>query len=349
VVDEIGLVKLSGDGRRLAYAARVGKQWTVVVVGLAAPADGIDLPAGPPPAADAKPDAKLDDAVKVDPARAYDQITSIVFSPDNAKVLWVARVARKMSIIQDGALVKEGDAIAGLFFLKDGVLGYVTGKWVTKPPQTKPVPEYQIVIGDKTSEGFDWLDPNPVLGGVAHSAFRVKRGDKFAYLIDGTLTAWYGYVSPLLYSQDGAHYVFTARQPAAFEVVRDGRVIGTYPAMQAAVMSQDGTRIAVATLAGGRWTVAIDGAVVGTHEEVAGLKFSPDGTHLCYGAKVGGLWSVGVDGVAGATYERLLGFITMDDGGPQGTASAMGFIAPRSIRYYGWKGGKAYLVEETLP
>jgi Tol biopolymer transport system component len=258
---------LSPDGKRVAYAANIGKKWLVVVDGKAGPeVDGGKFSA--PPGLSFSPDGKRfaytaktgnQWSVVVDgqAGASYDGIgpDSLVFSPDSSRVAYIARTGKRMVSVIDGRPSAEYEEIRGLVFSPDS---------------------QHVAYGER--QGGKWsvvLDGQP---DVAYDNLMYANRDPF---IKQELGA------RLVFSADSKHLAYGALRRGKWVMVVDGKEGEEHDeiGIGSPAFSPDGKRTAYSVRTGswvsvrtgpasGLWSVIVDG------KEVAGPRLG----NLCAGA-----------------------------------------------------------------
>ena len=210
-------VKFSPDGKHVVYAARRGKQWTVVMDGQpSAEYNGIfDLDFSPDckgvtyiaarKRESASPSgARFSWTVVIDgkPSPEYDEILDLRFSPDGKRVAYAAMQDKKWSVIVDGQAGTKYDEILGPKHLYEHTL-------------LKPA-----ALGMISSIEFS-PDGQRVLYGA-------KTDNKWVAVVDGKASAEYDNISYPLFSPDGQHVAYFAGTSRMWSMIVDGQASTQY-------------------------------------------------------------------------------------------------------------------------
>lgn len=282
--DQISTVPpvLSADGKRMAYAARKGAQWFMVVDGKEyGPYTGF-------------PTFQHGQSSNNQPVEF--QMTPhwpIVFSPDSKHVAFIALKGNQSVAVEDGKeITSQGliDGVTSLFFSKQG-------------------DHLVCVLRDTPATASIVLDGviGPKYGGVARPQFSddghhllyvaTKTPGKYTLVVDGKegpLYDWVGTDNPganVLISSDGAHIAYVARQSKAqggnSVVVMDGKEA---PNADRVWMSPDGKNFTYLTrqkaVGQERVTIVINGKPGLEYNVFDDLRLAPDG-HPIYTVRGG--------------------------------------------------------------
>jgi hypothetical protein len=293
---ESGLV-FSPDGKRVAYAARNGTRWVVVV-------DGVE--------------GKEMDAFSRYGSIGKEEILP-VFSPDSKRVAHVAKRAGKCVVVVDGEEGKEYEGARAPVFSPDSkrvaywacLGGKLIPKWVVVVDGVEGK-EYGLV-----SDTTQMVTSPPLFSPNSQCvAYHAQRGGKPLIVVDGVETKQYcGIVrDTLTFSPDSKHVAYGACLGGEWRrkwgVVVDGVEGKDYEGIgeESLIFSPDSKRMAYAAARGGKGFVVVDGV----EREEGGaigrgaLLFSPDGQRMAYVARRGKkFWAVVVDGVEGKEYEGV--------------------------------------------
>ncbi|MCX5659808.1 MAG: hypothetical protein NTW19_08815 [Planctomycetota bacterium] len=331
----------SARGKRIAYVARQGDKWVVVVDGR--------------------------------PGREFDEIYHVVFSRDGSRFGYAARSGEHRITVIDGELGPEYDAFADLshpvfwndpMFSPDGKhVAYraMKGRKMLVVADGKPGQAYdaigqydvhyspsgnhlayQAYVGNTGSMDVSCLmvideKPGPLYKSVTRPSFTADdsrvaywactQGNKEVVVTNNEPSPEYdkvflqndlGLVTP-----DGKHVVYGAVKGSVFCLVKDGRVDGEYqaPRMEKGydpaffgrnsyqpIFSPDGQHMAMEGGSGNQWFIIRDGIAgpLRTDKPEVSPFFSQDLQHDAYATRrENKKWVVVVDGTPGPEFEDL--------------------------------------------
>ena len=190
----------------------------------------------------------------------YDDIQSLIFSPDGRRVVYQGRVGEKWIVVIDGQEGKDYDDIQSLIFSPDGQRVVYQGR----------VGEKRIVVLDgQEGKDYDHIWSLKFSPDAHHLAYvvrmRVGEGEEQEDL----------------------------DEPGEDFAVVDGQEGETYRDVGVPVFSPDSQRVAYVARAGEKWIVVIDGQEGKDYDDIQSLIFSPDGQHLAYLAeRSDSLWAI---------------------------------------------------------
>jgi WD40 repeat protein len=307
----------SPDSKRVAYAAKEGKSWFVVV-------DGQE-------------------------GGQYDGVERILFSPDSRHIAYVAKKGESATLVVDGKEGQPSERVEDFCFNDDGTVKWLaidgekeiwkyTGEgmtnwqaesysaglqawnlkqnraaWVEELGQAQRVvtdgvagKQYNHVSGIRFSP--DWKRIAYV-GGLP----RIEGTDAYpaVMVVDGVEGPKYASVEPAVFSPDGrriayvARTVWDAKRGVESMVVVDGAESSHYSRATAAVFSSDSQHCAYGAQSQGKAAMYLDGKEGKTYVGVSGPTFSPDGTRIAYSATTGWQQCAVVDDKDGPWYDTV--------------------------------------------
>jgi len=352
----------SPDSQRLAYTARIGNKWSVVLDGVEGKLyDGIgergirhryELVAhGPIPlfspdsqrlAYAAKLSNKVFMVVDGVEGKHYDEIRRPVFSPDSRRMVYTARIGNKWSVVLDGVEGKQYDFARSIIFSPDSQrLAY----W-TKIGNT----QFIVVDGVEGKAQDDIRDTNLTFSPDSKQvAYTARIGNKWSVVLDGIEGKLYDFVHEfsLAFSPDSQRLAYVTGR---FVVVHGIEETPDKHGMYDVIFSPDSKHMAYIAsrekfFGGTMQWVVVDGAAGKRYDHVGPPAFSPDSRHVAYAAYKDRKWFVVVDGAKGKPYDRMFN--------PGYNYWAIGrvriiFDSPDSFHYLALKGDSIYLVEETI-
>ena len=272
----------------------------------------------------------------------YDEVYGITFSPSGKRWAAVARNAKQSFLLVDGTAVLDFD-----FFTWPRL--YVTDDHVSCTIMKGD--KYALAVDGMTGPFCDDLDPSFVkmnadgrrygyrarrdgrwtlaldgkegqgCDGIltwdfspdgAHVACAIKRGEKFAMLLDGVAAGpeFDRIDGSPLFSPGGRRLAYRARRQGKAVVVVDGQASPDFDLIARGPMfSPDGSRLAFVARKGEKVVVVVDGQSSPEYDWFAwrGVQFSADGKHLAYVAQGGGKMFVVLDGKPQEAFERVIG------------------------------------------
>ena len=248
--DGIGSVRFSDDGKRVAYAARRGEKWLVVVD---QGAEGKQYP------------ALLRE--------------SIQFSPDGEHLAYVAQLdAQKWTLVIDG---KETPAAPG--FLVGSPRFSPDGKKLGVMLKLAEDKKRLVINGKPVGEEFEAVSPfvySPDGQHVSHCGARAK---KWMVVRDGVAGKAYDDVGQPVFSKDGSTVVYAAKSGDAWRVVVNEVEQQPFDSVSDICVSDDGEHVAYVGKQHGHHVLVVDNEV--RHQNKHGLgpiALSPDGRNVAY-------------------------------------------------------------------
>ncbi|HEX3000661.1 MAG TPA: hypothetical protein VHR86_10570 [Armatimonadota bacterium] len=326
--------KFSPDGRRLAYTARRGEKWRVLVDGKEGPEwDEVTAPFF---SGDSKHLCYRGEAggkwyVQIDekrygPYEARDEspvysttLTTRSVAYDNAPATFSANghfgicafrgKNREMAVI-DGKEGPEYNEVHGITLSADGRrCAYVAAK---------NGKQFVVIDGKPGAKYAEvrWLGLtfSPDGKHLAYAALKPTGTDAdltTVVVADGKESRGYEDVleTSITFSPDGKHLGYVATRNEAQCLVLDGKPgpnfdeVGSYN--HYILFSADGRRFAYEATRGEKHYMVIDGKASAAYDDIGGALFSPDGVHVAYPAKIGENWHIVLDGKIGPAYPGI--------------------------------------------
>ncbi|MHB0939717.1 MAG: hypothetical protein ACYC6A_25245 [Armatimonadota bacterium] len=220
--DQIGPPVFSPNGRHLAYAARQGKRWLIVLDGKPGPL--MDYAWGP------------------------------LFSADSLRLAYSARAGRKSRVVVDGKAGESYDAVYDYQFSPDGKrLAYIA----------RAGTRYCAVVDGVEGKLYNRIPTDQPC---------------------------------LRFSPDSKRVAYVAQNAGKYFVVADGAEGDRFDFIEAPVFSPDSRRLAYVVVEEGKAFIVVDGRAEPAFQAVGMPGFSPDGRLLAYTAKRDGQWgTIGVE------------------------------------------------------
>jgi WD40-like Beta Propeller Repeat len=276
---------VSPDGTRVAYTARDGEKWLLIL-------DGVVL-------------------------ASHEGLGRPFFSPDGSRMACFAFTGEKTSVIVNGEAGPLYDSVSvpplgeGFGFSEDSQhLAY----WARKGEA------WHLVIDGKEHPAVEDYDQVVLSPDASHVAYVGKRAGRWTLVADeeeqnpdyeptegafrmlpGGKAVWGG-------SREELFYYFVGTETfGPYEGVLKGTPVLASNGRVAAIVQKEGKRHAV-----------IDGKESPPYDFVHGIVFSPDGTSCTYGVKSGEKWQTVVDGTSGPLFDQ----ITLPKFSPDGSGMA---------------------------
>lgn len=219
----------SPDSRRVAYAAKIGKKWSVVVDGQAGPAyDELRIAPYPLPfspdskhlAYAAKRSGKWVVVVDGQEGAEYRDIGGVVFSADGKRVAYPV-FDRGWSVMADGQVGPKFESILNPGFSPDGShVAYVAERrgvdkiWTLVVDGQAGAAYSSIGIWTFSPDGRHVAYPALMSGVFSDTSGNPYRAGKWSVVLDGTPGAEYSEILPrtLVFSPDGALEFLTVKR-----------------------------------------------------------------------------------------------------------------------------------------
>ena len=317
--DAIGSLVWSPDRKRLAYSARRGNRWHVVLDGTPGPGyewvnwlafspDGRRFVYG------ATKDGKRHLVIDGKAQTLFDDVSFPVFSLDGRRLAYHVRKGKRSAIVLDGKAGSYHAQVTPPRFSKQGALVYgvinpsrgfivQAGKpgppfdemnWVLLSPpgsilayKVRTADRWHVVIDGKPGPGFERVDEAVFPDAGSRVAYVGHRDGKQFMVIDGQSgPAWEEVNSPV-FSKRGSHVAHVVRQNRRERLVLDGKAGPWRDRIRPMLFAADGTHHVHEVSDDGDWFVMHDGQSGPDFDGVAWPTFSPDGNRLAYWARTG--------------------------------------------------------------
>jgi len=367
----------SPNSKRLAYIAKEGSQWFVVIDGTESVrySNTTDLIGEPIFSLDSQHLAYTAQTsypyiayVVVDGVKgeSFEDVSGFAFAPNSSRWAYRARKNNQSFVVTDSTKSKAYNAVLSLLFSPDSKrLAYVVEKQsgeqcvVLDGIEGKP---YQEI-----TKGTLIFSPNSKK--IAYAARSINEG---FVIVDSTVQKGYIYIkeSSLVFSPDSKHLAYVAGSTSSWPkqqlVVIDGRESGEgYYEIQGVTFSPNSERVAYAAR-DQHWFVVVDEQKQSAYEYIYGnsIVFSPDSKRIAYFASTGGTYGytqkdrifVVLDGDEGPHYSFVFEIV----GDPIyytgrynfNILSILGtrivFGTNNSFHYLAMSGKSIYLIEEFI-
>jgi formylglycine-generating enzyme required for sulfatase activity/Tol biopolymer transport system component len=253
-LDNIGPISFSPDGQRVAYPAKKGSKWVVVVDGQAGP--------------------------------DYENISlgSSIFSPDSKHFVYGATKGNKWFIVMDSKVMPESeyDAVGHFTFSPDSSrFVYASGK----------ANEQHIVVDGRIGEVYEQIDMPKFSPDSSRLAYMAEKNNKQFMVVDGRAEKMYERVGNPLFSPDSKHFAYLAEikdeklDRGQLLVVLDGKEGKKYDGLNTPIFSKDSKHIAYSVIEGDYRMVVVDdieGPQFKMEPSIETLFFGPKSNHFVY-------------------------------------------------------------------
>jgi hypothetical protein len=292
----IGVEELtySADGRRLAYPARVGEHWTIVL-------DGRELgrwtgvgelrfsPDGSRLAFAAERDGRWCVVVDEKPGPALDAIFAgtLRFSENGRALAYVGSKHGQGHVVFDQRPDPGFDGIGRLVVGAQGRRLLYAGRRADG---------WHVVDGDNVGPGFAAIVELAMSPNEQHVAYVWRTEPDEGLVVDGEAAPPYrlGMVSSL-FVDDAGRLTFVATRDGASRVVRQGTAERLFDQITKLVVTRAG-RSAYLGRVGRKLFALVDGVVSVTADAIEDLVPSPDGRRFAFLVRRGEQWLVAQDG-----------------------------------------------------
>ena len=304
-------INFSPDGRRVAYVAKRGEKFLVVVDGQEGP-EYEGLRVGAP---NFSPDSRrlayfaerggktlaVIDGVESKPFETSHAIAP-QFSPDSRHVVYVADHGKQMRVVVDGEETLESEYVDEPKFSK-------TGKRMVYTLAHEN--EFTVVIDGKKGKAYSGLGNNIEFSDdEQHVLYQADTPKGQVIVVDGVETEPVPIIeeNSYLFSPDGQHVAFKGSLGRDSEfVVVDNQRGKTYSIVGTPAFSPDSKHVSYLALRR-KFVVVTDGVEGELFDEVNDyFRFSPDGKRMAYRAKREGREFLVIDGVVKG-YDKLIDF-----------------------------------------
>lgn len=329
--DEVAELAFGPDGKTLAYKARIGKQWFLVVGDQRSePFDDISYFEFNPKEKELAFIAREGDRWLLNRGGAkldtFEWQGCPVFSPRGGQLACVRSEGSQQRVEVFGGRSQESfDEVWNPSFSADGTVLY--------PARRKG--EWFLVRGGTLSDPYDFVGEPTCSPAGKSVAFAAGKGEKRFVVKDGVKGSVFDDVAWLVLSPDGKHVAYTAnlggkREPRFVHVeggkwfiVVDGKCGEPFDDVFEPVFSPNGKRVAYWATLGQKSCVVVDGKkgpMVGGAPWYA-PDWNLDGKLLVYAARVNGSWRVRVEDTWSDPFDDL---ITPPTFSPDGRAVTYG-------------------------
>lgn len=292
--------RFSPDGSHIAYTARKGNKWVMVV-------DGVESP-------------------------LYDSLREPCFSLDGKNLCYVAFRNNKSILVINGKESKEyygimprypyvlsrspyiwvDDTYCPFVMSDSGKIGYVASNG-----KLNGVDQEFAVIDGKPGPVYERIGPMEFTRDGSRCAYAARKNNKEFVVLDGKPGPKYDSVTEVRFSPDGKRFAYIANRFDAnsdphMRVVADGKEGPSHHDIMEISLdfSPDSKHLTYTAEDGEKYFVVMDGKTGPTFDEVGGsngeiyVTFGPDG-HTYYRAKRGEKCHMVVDSVASPAYDEV--------------------------------------------
>jgi Tol biopolymer transport system component len=288
VAGRIGLGHSSADGLRVAFPAHSGE-----VHKMRLPVRGQWQ--------DVEFSTKKRMIVDGVPGPVFDEVETVVFSPDGNRIAYRAKKGEKWCAVLDGKIGPEFDVVCEAIFSPDGRrVAYAAEEGGT----------WHVVVDGQIGPAYNQVREPVFSPDGKRVAYEAEIDGKWRAIVDGRPQAPFDEVGGVEFSPGGEHFkyvVYMGTKDRRQRLVIDEKPMKAFDRISTSCFSRDGTRWAYVGVEGrGNRTawhhVFVDGQKIGayTGSSFAAffLTFSDDGEHLAFEACVDGKKVLIVDGEA---------------------------------------------------
>jgi len=230
------------------------------------------------------------------PGPVFDDVRTVVFSPDGSRMAYRAKRGEKWCAVLDGKVGPEYDVVGEAIFSPDSRrVAYAVeegGKW-------------HAVVDDQVGPAYDEVSEPVFSPDGKRVAYQAEADGKWMAIVDGIPQAPFDeLLRRLKFSPDGKHFIYVGITGQRQSLVVDGVPVTEFDKIVTFCFSPDGTRLAYVGAQGRddrtRCQVFLDGRKIGEYSgdlyAVMFMTFSDDGKHFAYKADLEGRTVLVVDG-----------------------------------------------------
>jgi sulfatase modifying factor 1 len=291
--DEISMMAFTPKADHIAYAAREGSKFRLIVDGNAASPE-------------------------------FDDIEDITFSPDGKRLAYGVRIDNKWIAVVDGNTGPKCDSINYFAFSPDSRrFTYAAGKENGKKQTV-------VLDGVEICSPYDatWL---PVFSNDSkRMAFMAEDNSKRFVVVEGIPDEKYDMVTKPVFSPDSQHYAYFAGKGNYRFLVFDGNALTPFeflPERDIPVFGPNDNRVAYRARIEDNWFVVVNDQLGPFFDGIGdrSIVLSPDGKSHAYAAQKGQQWCVVVNDQSGPLYDGIAAYGPVFS--PDGNHLAYGAIA----------------------
>lgn len=275
-------IAFSDDGQHLAYPARRGDRWCLVLDGKPGPFwEGIGLvrfgPNAKKPVYAGYNQGQWRMVVdgRSEPAMDSILLESLTFSPDGNHVAYAGTISGRTHVVRDGLADPGFDGIGGLAFSADsGHLLYVA----------RSDSGVRIVVDGQGGLSYDDI-AEPIFDPLGQRlAYAAKNGQEWFIVLDGKEGPGFEAVGGLTFAASGKKFAYVGSREGRASVILDGSQGEAYEQIisDSLCFSPDGQHLAFVALEGGHMSAVLDGVPGPWSHQVSHLTFHPCDGKLLY-------------------------------------------------------------------
>ncbi len=253
----IGLFAYSPNSNRVAYLAKKGKDFMVVLDGKESPISG-------------------------------ETIGMMTFSPDSSRFAYGLFSEGKWHLVIDGEKGPAASMAIQFTFSPDSKKYAYSARFDNRE---------RLIVDGRTMCEFDKIDTIAFSSDSAHIACRASEKDKYFVVYDGKPQKQYeAVVGPEFFPGKNSIYYIAKLENGKRVLITSDKMSSPYDAIGMPIFSSSGGRLAYTIEEGTNKYVIVDETKNGPYTGVRHMGFSPDEKHFAFSAQKEGAWSIVIDG-----------------------------------------------------
>ncbi|GEM_PF-415338 len=270
--DDIGTIAFRPQADRIAYAAKHGSKYHLIVDGNVESSE-------------------------------YDSIEYITFSPDGRRIAYGARIGNKWIAVVDGNAGPEYDLVSNFAFSPDSKRFIYTAGKQNGSKQTV------VLDGVEICPAYDAVGLPVFSSDSKRTAFTAENNFKKFMVVDGKPDGIYDAIAEPFFSPDSQHYAYFAMKDNEKFIVFDGNAEATFEHLpkQDILFGPNDNSVAYVTGFDGKWFVIVNGNAGPLFDSIGdkSLVLSVDGERHAYTAHKDENWCVVVNDQPGPLYDAI--------------------------------------------
>ncbi len=321
--DAVGPIAFSPDGSTIAYPARQGGEWFLVVnqsagrekfTSIGSP---VFSPDGKHLAVQVRTADKASVMLDGVAGEGYLSVRDPLFCADSKHLAYAARGSRGWTLVLDGkeqgsyenllefAFNRSGSSLALRCRKGSKEVVQLDGKTLGEFDEIGSLlflandhdivfsaeleGKWRLVSTDRVRDDKEYGSIGGLtVGAKSQVAYFVVQAGRQKVVVDGVPEpVEFEYVDPPVLSSDGSRMAYTAETERKRFLVRDGKPIGPFNTADSVTLSQDGGRVACRVIRDGKYAILVDKQVIGAYDWAGPPTFSADGNKISCGAVEG--------------------------------------------------------------